>query len=64
MDNTNIEYIELDHTLKDADFVLARKNMLAGMRLMSNSQQALSPNWLGTNASEEMPKFHVLGGGA
>jgi phosphoserine phosphatase len=64
MDNPDIVFIDLDHTLTDTDCVPAWKNMLAGMRLVSDSQRALLRNWLGANASEKMPKIYALGGGA
>ena len=52
MDNPDIVFIDLDHTLTDTDCVPAWKNMLAGMRLVSDSQRALLRNWLRANASE------------
>jgi phosphoserine phosphatase len=64
MDNPDIVFIDLDHTLTDTDCVPAWKNMLAGMRLVSDSQRALLRNWLRANASEKMPKIYALGGGA
>jgi hypothetical protein len=64
MDNPDIVFIDLDHTLTDTDCVPAWKNMLAGMRLVSDSQRALLRNWLGANASEKMPKIYASGGGA
>ena len=64
MDNPDIVFIDLDHTLTDTDCVPAWKNMLAGMRLVSDSQRALLRNWLGANASEKMPKIYALGRGA
>ena len=63
MDNPDIVFVDLDHSLTDTDCVLAWKNMVAGMRLVSDSQRALSRNWLGAEASEEMPKIYALGGG-
>jgi len=64
MDNPDIVFIDLDHTLTDTDCVPAWKNMLAGMRLVSDSQRALLRNWLEANACEKMPKIYALGGGA
>jgi len=64
MDNSDIVFIDLDHNLKDTDCVSAWNNMLAGMRLVSDSQRALLRNWLGTVASEEMLKIYALGGEA
>ena len=63
MDNPDIVFIDLDHTLTDTDCMPAWKNMLAGMRLVSDSQRALLRNWLGANASEKMSKIYALGGG-
>ena len=64
MDNPEILFIDLDHTLKGTDCVPAWKKLLAGMQSVSNSQRALLRNWLETNASEKMPKIYALGGGA
>jgi hypothetical protein len=64
MDNPDIVFIDLDHSLTDTDCMPAWKNMLAGMRLVPDSQRALLRNWLGVEASENMPKIHALGGGA
>jgi phosphoserine phosphatase len=64
MDNPDIVFIDLDHTLTDTDCMPAWKNMLAGMRLVSDSQRALLRNWLGANAREKMFKIYALGGGA
>ena len=55
MDNPDIVFIDLDHTLTDTDCMPAWKNMLAGMRLVSDSQRALLRNWLGANI-----KLHCL----
>ncbi len=63
MDNPDIVFIDLDHSLTDTDCVPAWKNMLAGMRLVSDSQRALLRNWLGVNASEKIPEIYALGGG-
>jgi len=64
MDNPDIVFIELNHTLTDTDCVPAWKNMLAGMRLVSDSQRALLRNWLGAKANEDMLKNYALRGGA
>ncbi len=64
MDNPDIVFVDPDHTMIDTDCVPAWKNMLAGMRLVSDSQRALLRNWLGAKASEKMPKIYALGGGA
>ena len=64
MDNPDIMFFELDHTLIDIDYEWAWKSMLADMNLVPNSQRALLRNWLGANASEKMPKIYALGGGA
>jgi len=64
MDNPDIVFIDLDHSLTNTDYVPAWNNMLAGMRLVSDSQRALLRNWLGMKASEKMPKNYALGGGA
>jgi hypothetical protein len=64
MDNPEVVFIELDHSLTDTDCVPARKNTLAGMRVVSDSKRALLRNCLGTKASEKMPTIYPLGGGA
>ena len=64
MDNPDIVFIDLDHSLTDTDCVPAWKNMLTGMRLLSDSQRALLRNCLGANASENMPNIYELGGRA
>jgi len=64
MDNSDIVFIDLDHNLKDTDCVSAWNNMLAGMRLVSDSQRALLRNWLGAKEGEKMSKIYALGGGA
>ena len=64
MDNSDIVFFDVDHSLTDTDFLPAWKNMLAGMMLVSDSQRALLRNWLGAKASEKMPKIYALGGGA
>ena len=64
MDNPDIVFIDLDHTWTDTDCVPAWKNMLAGMRLASDSQRSLLRDWLGVNAGEKMPKIYALGRGA
>ena len=64
MDNPDIVFIDLDHSLTDTDCVPAWKNMLAGMRLVSDSKRALLRNCLGAKASEKMPTIYASGGGA
>ena len=64
MDNPDIVFIDLAHTLTDTECVPAWKNMLADMRLVSDSRRALLRNWLGANAIEKMSKVCALGSGA
>ena len=64
MDNPSIVFIELDHTLTTTDLMPTWKNMLARMRLISDSQRTLLRNWSGANASEKMSKIYALGGRA
>ncbi len=64
MDNSSIVFIELDHTLTTTDLVPAWKNMLACMRLISDSQRTLLRNWSGANANKKMFKIYALGGRA
>ena len=64
MDNPDIVFIDLDHTLTDTDCMPAWKNMLADMKLVPDSQRTLLRNWLGGSASERMLKIYALGGGA
>jgi FMN phosphatase YigB (HAD superfamily) len=60
MDNPDIIFFDLDHTLIDADCEWAWKHMLADMGLVPESQRARQDNYIELHAEGETPAEEYL----